>query len=326
MELSHTKKSLAYLYKIVEAGELGYAVVASNVRNRALKYLFQSYAQRRHEFKEELLAKLHQIDVQYRPEPSLPSLLGMLHRGRIDIFAHFTIGDENVEQVLFKEIMVGERAAIRAYERTLKQDLPYEILPMIEQQFQEVQKVVEEVHLLRGENGKRLLMRLYNTKPDAEEAVQTLKQEGIEEEKVEIENFRPTHIEPYSLKRGRAKAIFETVLSGIVGAEIWGMVAAVLTAVSIIGVAGFHHQAVSPTVIGASMLGLLVGAAWIGAIIGFFIGWGVVSQDDYVSATIKDGEFMLQTLINESAASRAWSIMNQVALAARARHVRETPA
>jgi uncharacterized protein (TIGR02284 family) len=326
MKLSNTKSSLAYLYKIVEAGELGYAVVASNVKNRALKYLFQSYAQQRREFKDEILAELHKIDVQYKPEPSLPSMLGMIHRGRIDIFAHFTIGDENVEQVLFKEIMVGERAAIRVYDRTLKQDLPYEIRPVLERQFQEVEKVVEQIHLLRGENGKRLLMRLYNTKPDAEEAVQSLKQEGIQEEKIEIENFMPAHIEPYSLRRGRATAIFETVLSAIVGAEIWGVVAAVLTAISIIGIAAFRHQAASPTVIGFSMLGLLAGAAWIGTVIGFFIGWGVVSQDDYVSETIKDGGVLLQTLINESAASKAWSIMNQVALTARARHVRETPA
>jgi hypothetical protein len=208
----------------------------------------------------------------------------------------------------------------------LKQDLPSEIRPVIERQFQEVQKVVDQVHLLRGENGKRLLMRLYNTRPDAEEAVQSLKQEGITEEKIEIENFTPVQIEPYSLRRGRATAIFETVLSGLVGAEIWGIVAAVLVAIGILGNAAFDHQAVSSAVIGASMLGLLAGAAWIGIVIGFFIGWGVVTQDDYVSQTIQDGEFLLQTLINESAASKAWSIMNQVANAARARHVRETPA
>jgi uncharacterized protein (TIGR02284 family) len=323
MKLSNTKRSLAHLYKIVEAGELGYAVVASNVKNRALKYLFQSYAQQRRQFKDEILAELHKIDVQYKPTSSV---LGMVHRGRIDIFAHFTIGDENVEKVLFKEIMIGEGAAIQTYEKTLKQDLPSEIRPVIERQFQEVQKVVDQVHLLRGENGKRLLMRLYNTRPDAEEAVQSLKQEGITEEKIEIENFTPVQIEPYSLRRGRATAIFETVLSGLVGAEIWGIVAAVLVAIGILGNAAFDHQAVSSAVIGASMLGLLAGAAWIGIVIGFFIGWGVVTQDDYVSQTIQDGEFLLQTLINESAASKAWSIMNQVANAARARHVRETPA
>jgi len=42
-----TRKALVYLYKIVEAGEKGYAVVASNVKNRALKILFQSYSQQR---------------------------------------------------------------------------------------------------------------------------------------------------------------------------------------------------------------------------------------------------------------------------------------
>ncbi len=49
MERSNRRasKALDYLYRIVEAGEKGYAVAAANVDNRGLKLLFKSYAQQR---------------------------------------------------------------------------------------------------------------------------------------------------------------------------------------------------------------------------------------------------------------------------------------
>jgi hypothetical protein len=52
----------------------------------------------------------------------------------------------------------------------------------------------------------------------------------------------------------------------------------------------------------------------------------VTSQDKYVAETVKQGEVLMQTLIDESLASKAWKIMNQVAVAARARHASESPA
>jgi len=58
MNTVSARNALAYLYKYVEAGEKGYAVVASNVRNRALKILYRAYAQQRLTFKEEIFAEI----------------------------------------------------------------------------------------------------------------------------------------------------------------------------------------------------------------------------------------------------------------------------
>ena len=111
-EYTKAKNALINLYKIVEAGEKGYSVVASNVKNRALKILFQSYSQQRRQFKDEIFEEVRRLGGETRP---MDSILGMIHRGRIDIFATLTIGDENVEKVLLNEVMLGERVAIRAY-------------------------------------------------------------------------------------------------------------------------------------------------------------------------------------------------------------------
>jgi uncharacterized protein (TIGR02284 family) len=320
MNDSQARKALISLYKIVEAGELGYRVVASNARNRALKVLFQTFSQQRRDFKDEIFTEIQRLGSQSRP---VSSILGMIHRGRIDIFATLTIGDENVEKVLLKEVMLGERVALKAYEKTLSQDLPDETRALVQRQFQEVRKTVEQIQPLRGKNGKRQVLRLYDSRADAEEAFQSLKKAGISEQAIKIEDFHPTVIDPY---KGRGTTVLETILSGAIGGAIWGVVAACLAAVGIIQIAALNQRLASTTTVILAMLGLLAAGIFIGSSIGLFIGWSVASQDTYVSEIVKQGEVFVRAVIDESLASKAWSIMNQVAMSARARHAGESPA
>lgn len=78
MNALYTRNALASLYKIVEAGERGYAVVASNVNNRALKTLYKSYAQQRLRFKEEIFAEIQRLGGYARPTSNF---LSIVHRG-----------------------------------------------------------------------------------------------------------------------------------------------------------------------------------------------------------------------------------------------------
>ena len=314
------RNALISLYKIVEAGEKGYAVLASNVKNRALKILFQSYSHQRRQFKDEIFEEIRRLGGETRPGDNI---LGMIHRGRIDIFATLTIGDENVERVLLKELKLGERVALKAYERTLKQDLPPETRVLIDSQYQEVRKIVDQIRLLRGQDGKRLVLRLYDSRADAEQAVQSLKQAGISEKDIKVEDFNPPAIEPY---KGRGTTLMETILSGGVGGGIWGVVAGILGAISVMQIAALNENPVSPIMVMVVMFGLIAAGIFIGSMVGLFIGWGVSSQDTYISETVKKGEVLIETLIDESLASKAWGIMNQVAISARARHAGESPA
>jgi Domain of unknown function (DUF2383) len=79
-----------------------------------LKILYRVYAQQRRKFKEEIFDEIQRLGGHSRPRSNI---LGILHRGRIDIFAAMTIGDEGVENLLLKEILVGESTALRAYEK-----------------------------------------------------------------------------------------------------------------------------------------------------------------------------------------------------------------
>ena len=314
MNIPYVRKVLADLYKIVEAGEKGYAVVASNVSNRALKVLFKSHVQQRLNFKEEILAEIRRLGGDAEPGSSV---LGMIHRGRIDIFATLTIGAENVEKVLLKEVMLGEGVAIRAYENALKKELPPETRSMLERQFEELRKVVDQIRMLRGHNGKRLVLRLFDSRSDAEQALQSLKRAGIAENTIKLEDFNSPALDAY---KDRGTTIFETVLSGAVGGAIWGVVAGLLAAVGITQIAARNQEVASLTILIVAVLGLIAAGSFIGGMIGLFIGWGVSSQDTYVSDAVQHGEMLVRTVIDESLASKAWRIMNQVAMESKARH------
>jgi uncharacterized membrane protein len=207
--------------------------------------------------------------------------------------------------------------AIRAYENALKKELPPETRSMLERQFEDLRKVVDQIRMLRGQNGKRLILRLYDSKSDAEQALQSLKRAGIEENTIKLEDFNSPALDAY---KDRGTTIFETVLSGAVGGAIWGTAAGFLAALGIMRMAALNQEGVSLTILIVAVLGLIAAGSFIGGMIGLFIGWGVSSQDTYVSDAVQHGEMLVRTIIDEPLASKAWSVMNQVAMEAKARH------
>lgn len=327
MDNQHVVKALSYLYRIIEAGERGFAVAAKNVNNRALKILFRSYAQRRAKFKDEIFAEIQRLGGHARLGSSFLGMLGMIHRGRIDIFAALTIGAENVEKVVLKEVMIGERVAIRAYEKTLKLDLPLETREIVARQFEAVRKVVEQVRLMRGQNAKRMVIRLYDSEADAKQALQSLKQAGLSEKAIEIEYLKhPSDMELYGV---RGTTVLETIISGAVGGAIWGALAGGLAAIGISQISALERVAPSTLLLiaGLSALGLMVGGSFIGGMIGLFIGWGIASEDSYVSDdSLKHGHILMRVMVDEPRASIVWRIMNEVEIQARTRRPSEAPA
>jgi uncharacterized protein (TIGR02284 family) len=320
MDNQRVAKALDSLYRIVEAGERGYAVVASNVSNRALKVLFQTFAAQRADFKDELASEIGRLGGHIQGSSSF---LGLVHRGRIDIFAALTIGAENVEKVVLKEVMVGERVALRTYEQTLKRDLPAETRELVNRQFEAVRKVVDQVRLLRGQNGKRMVIRLYDSKADAEKAMHSLKDSHIPDGQIQMEYLDPA--KGPKLYNGRGTTILETIVSGAVGGATWGTVAGILAVIGILQMAKFGMGNVAPLTLRflaiVSLLGLIVGGAFVGGMIGLFLGWGISGADRYAKDfSLNHGEVLVRATVDESLASKAWRILDQIAMESRVLH------
>jgi uncharacterized protein (TIGR02284 family) len=311
MNINHGSviRSLRYLYQIVEASERGYAVAAASVKNRAIKVLFNSYAAKRAQYKEEIFAEMQRLGAKARPGGSI---LGAIHRGRVAIFAAMTIGEQNIEKVVFKEVALGERVARHTYKRILRVNLPGETRALLQHQYEDIRVLLDRVQLMRGRHGRQLVVRLYDTAEAADKAIQTLKKSNYASETI-----KKTPLDPMDkIYAGDGIKVTETTLSGAVGGAVWGVVSGLLAAFSILRDPETFLNIVgtSPELMAMiAFLGLVAAGMFVGGGIGFFIGSGVKDQDKYLYADgLQHGQMLVEIITETSRAPLAWRLLAQV--------------
>ena len=313
MATDRVLRSLNFLHRIVEAGEKGYAVSASNVNNQGLKILLKSYAQQRARFKSEIQSEIQRLGGEV---DARSSIRGVLHRGRIDIFAALTIGKKEREGVVLREILIGEKIALQTYQAILKRDLPNETHEMIKRQYDEVAKVVEQIQLMRGVKGKQQIVQLFDEEADVELALRELKNAEVELETI----YKITIDDSIELYTAKGTTVFETSISGAVGGSLWG---------SLIGVsAGFSAGEATAIVEGTGFVmdiwaliavaGLLAGAL-IGGILGYAIGIGIAEEDSYLyDQSVIHGKIIVLAMAKKPDTVRTSQIMTRVYIDQRA--------
>ncbi len=308
MDTTRAIKTLEGIFRIVEAGEKGYAVSAANVNNPGLKILFKSYAQQRARYKEDVLANLKRLGGDAKPRSSFR---GILHRGRMDIFAAMSAGNEEREKVVLKEITVGEQAAVRTYERALAEPLPADTVDMLKRQFAEITVVAQRIKLMRGHEGKRLLVRLFNTDENVDGAIRELRSAGLYLDTLER---MPIPIAT-DLYNGRGTTVFETSLSGAAGGALWGSLIGALagfgadSAANLAPLGALPAQHIWPLI----ALAGIGGGGLVGSLLGAAIGLGISEADDYLYAQSKDyGKVILLTMVEGTHALEAVRILAHI--------------
>jgi len=301
-------QALSRLYRIVEAGEKGFATAAISVGNRCLKIYFKSFAQQRAKFKSEILGEIRKLGGKTQPRSSIRAAI---HRGRIAILAAMTIGEEVQERVVLKEVVIGEKYAIRTYQRTLEKEIPPETRKIIEAQYEEVQKVNEMVNLMRGKDGKRLVIRLFDSENEVEAAIQSLRVAGFAQETID----RSSLSEAVELYDGRGTTVLETVASGAFGGSLWGSLSGIVVGFAVVQLLGLENVELSQMISTWGLIavsGLLLGALG-GAILGLIIGVGISEEDSYLyRQSLKDGLIVFRTVVDESRAYEASQIVDRV--------------
>ena len=308
-------RSLNHLYRLCLAGEHGFEVVAANLKNRGLKLVLKTYAQQRAQFTDELKGEIQRLGGAVSERGSVRA---MIHRGRIHILATLTIGTQNVENLVLGETLLGEQAAVNAYRRVLAQALPAESRALVEGQFQQVQAARAQVSLLRGQAGQRVVVRLFNSAPDAEAALRALAEAGI----------TPTHTEISDVKEvtrvyaGKGAPVSEVVLAGAVGGALWGSLAGALAGLSVVLVPR------AEPIIGGSLavtwaaiaLGGIVLGVLMATFLGLFVGTGISEEDAYLYRdSLTHGVTLVRVSLDAGRAEQAARIMYQINAAARAR-------
>ncbi len=310
-------KTLNRLYRLCRAGELGFGVSAENIRNRGLKLLLKTYARQRAEFADELGQEIARLGGKLGTRRSIR---GMVHRGRIDITAALTIGQENVEKTVLKEVVRGETAALKAYENCMELELPKKTRILVEGQYVQLHAAALQVTSLSGQSGQRLVVRLFDSIQDTEAAVRALSSAGYSKDAIETKSMTQVT----RVYHGRGRSVGETVASGALGGAIWG---------SLLGVtAGLMMQlalnsAIMPATFSqniwaiVALSGVILGASF-GTLLGLLIGVAIAEEDDYLyQNSLEHGQQILMLQTEDKRALIASQIMRQINVASRAGHL-----
>lgn len=300
--------ALSHLYRILEAGERGFATAAANANTRELKILFKSYALQRAKFKSEVEDALRQLGRDSMPRPSL---LGAIHRGRVAIFAGMTIEEEGRRRVILKEAAFGERYAVQAYQRTLGAELPPETRALIERQFEDVRKVVEQIHLMQGKDGKALVIKLFDSEKEAEKAEQSLVEAGFAKEDIEKVALNNS----FELYDGQGTTIPETILSGAFGGVIWATLIGILAGLGAVQ-SSFQEVLGITSAVGVFFLVLfatiILGAIG-GGIIGLAIGSALHEEDTHIyQQSFLQGRYLVSGVADTDSAVQAGQMLDQI--------------
>lgn len=135
--------TLNNLIETCKDGQEGFQQAAEGVKNSQLKSLFYEFGQQRARFAGELQALVRELGGD--PETS-SSTAGALHRGWINIKSAITGQDD---KAILNEAERGEDVAKNAYKDALEENLPSNILSVVQNQYTEVQAAHDQVRALR---------------------------------------------------------------------------------------------------------------------------------------------------------------------------------
>lgn len=301
--------TLNRLIRLCIASEKGFNVSAENVKNRGLQVMFKTYAQERAQF----ARTLRDMVVERGGEAAEGGgLLAAAHRGWINIKAAMTIGQPATESVVLGEAVRGERVAVRRYEEALEQPLAEGVKEVLEEQHRRVVEVSERVQDLQGRQGRRLVVRLFDSESDAdiaEEQLEAASFEGAQIERVPLDQVLTLYEEEHV-----ADTTLETSLAGaLVGAGV-GILLGLIAGISAMVVPGGSLFALSlaETFLWTILLGAVSGL-FFGALIGAIIGLGVSQEDEYRYAnSIRHGSLLLLLQVDQARANEAAEIMKRV--------------
>lgn len=309
--------TLNRLYRICQAGARGFDVVAENVSNRGLKVLLKTYAQQRAQFARELEDAIHHLGGETSRRRSIR---GIVHRGRIDIKATLTIGQQDVENVVLREAVLGETTAVRTYENALAKDLPAEVKDMIERQAREIQAVSDQIELLCGRAGRRLLVRLFDSDEALEEAVEALAENGFSTD--ELDTVTLDEVTGAYEGSVRGTSVDETIASGAVGGAIFGSIFGAVAGVSILLFPGLESmmQMEAQSAWALVSLGGTVVGAFFGVILGFLVGLGVAEEDRYLyDDSLRHGAKLIMLETESDRAREATQLLRRLSAGSRRR-------
>jgi uncharacterized protein (TIGR02284 family) len=146
MAESPTISTLNDLIHNCRDGEQGFRSAAENVKDPALKSLFNDYARERAAFAEELKTEVARLG---GAPGEGGTAAGAMHRGWMDVKGSLTGRDD---ESILNEAERGEDVAVQSYRTALEEPLPQSVKTMVDRQYAHVKAAHDRV---RAERDRR---------------------------------------------------------------------------------------------------------------------------------------------------------------------------
>lgn len=305
-----TLQAITEVSNALVASEQRLRDAAEHIRNRGLKLVLKTYAQQRASFSKKLQSLLAISQPLASHEPSTSR--GALARGWLNIKAAMTIRRSARHHLLLRELLTGEAQTVDAYRAALASGLPPATQQLVEEQQQQLLTTNRWLAALTAHQDGRIMVRLFDETPQAEQAVEKLKEAGFATSDIYV-----TPLEELSTYQNPTQSSSsgwrDTVWAGSVLGFLAGAVAGVLV--------GFAQRAyfpewqniIIPTPLGAFFeLPLLVGL--IGTVFGFIfsllIGVDAKEDDEYLyGESLENGRTLVAVFAHGAAIARAEQIV-----------------
>ncbi|MGH8102765.1 MAG: ferritin-like domain-containing protein [Chthoniobacterales bacterium] len=132
------------LIETLKDGQKGFREAADAVSNPQLKSLFAEYSQQRSRFASELQMQAKSFG-ESEPETA-GSTVGAMHRGWINLKSAITSKEESA---ILAECERGEDAAVQAFEKAMRADLPLSLRDIISRQSSQIETAHDQIKTLR---------------------------------------------------------------------------------------------------------------------------------------------------------------------------------
>ena len=134
------------LIETCKDGEYGFRTCAEHVKSTQLRQVFTSRADECRQGATELQAAVVRLGSKPDEHSSAP---GTLHRGWVSLKGMLT-GDS--DQAALNECERGEDAALARYRDAIKQDLPSDVMDIVQRQYEGVKRNHDQIRSLRNAN------------------------------------------------------------------------------------------------------------------------------------------------------------------------------
>lgn len=274
MTNQQTKDTVDLVHRLItnnHESEKNFFTAAEQADNRAVKLLLKAYAQQRVEFARQLQTvaevnvapqRLQSDPTQQAESPSPPS--GFLRRGWVSLTSAMVIQRQRRQQALISNLLRRETEIVSLYERAVNQSTQDGALHgLLEQQQEQIRLAYDNLTALAKEDDRRLVLRLFDEKQSADQAVQRLQETITANDRImEI----PIETVPvyYNDDQERSRSAREAIITG-------GLIGAIFGAIlgAIYGV--YHWVALSdilPGFLATTASGVIWELALYGALIG----------------------------------------------------------